>query len=164
MLPTERATVGLEPSVGPGLPAEAALGAAGAAVAAAELGAVWTVAWRGAAGEGWRWTDGPTWRWATAGSATAVCAGAGAAESGAAVSGSPILPTGAPRPARRDWPRVSRGAVAASRETMGAAVLANDAGLAPGKNGKFGVASGEAMLVVGFGIGIVLGEVAAALR
>jgi hypothetical protein len=82
----------------------------------------------------------------------------------ATASDPPILPTGAPRPARRDWPRVIRGARAASRETIGAAVLASDAGLAPGKKGMFGVARGEAMLVVGLGVGVGLVEVAAPLR
>lgn len=150
MLPTERATVGPEPRVGAGLSAKARPAVGVAAVVA------------GAVGEGWRWTDGPTWRCATAGRAVPVCAGAAGAESVAPASSPTILPTGAPKPARRDWPRVSRGAGAASRETIGAAVLASVASRAPGKNGTFGVASDGAMLVIGAGAG--LGEGAAALR
>jgi hypothetical protein len=62
MLPTERATVALEPSVGAALLADAALAAGVAAVAGAELSDDRIVAWLGAAGEGWRWTLGPAWR------------------------------------------------------------------------------------------------------
>ncbi len=156
--------MGLEPSVGADPLAEAAFGAGVTVVAAADPADDWTVAWLGAAGEGWRWADSPTWRCATAGSGARACAGVAAAVSGAAASDPPTVPTGAPRPARRDWPRVRRGAGAASRDTIGAAVLASVAGRAPGRNGTFGVARGEAMLVMGFGIGVGLGELAAALR
>ena len=156
--------MGLEPSVGADPLAEAALGAGVTAVAAADPADDWTVAWLGAAGEGWRWADSPTWRCATAGSGARACAGVAAAVSEAAASNPPTVPTGAPRPARRDWPRVRRGAGAASRDTIGAAVLASVAGRAPGRNGTVGVAIGEAMLAMGLGIGVGLGEPAAALR
>jgi hypothetical protein len=104
MLPTDRATVGLLPSVGAaafaGLAAVAAGVAGGAAGPAAAVEDGNEDDWAEAEDEASRWTRAATWRCATAGSGVSAAAGAPAVL-GDAVS-APPLRIGAPRPARRD--------------------------------------------------------------
>jgi hypothetical protein len=103
MLPTDRATVGLLPSVGAASADELEAFTAGVAEGAAEppAPAADESARAAAAADASRWTGVAVWRCATTGSGAAGVAG------GPAVSGDPtsLLPgvrMGAPRPARRD--------------------------------------------------------------